>query len=235
MHKRIGPQYFGGIIEVTGNPPGDDARVVHIMNKEDIWISKIRVPITGSVEEEVNQDCEELDNIGDLDLCNIFNTQWTPSSILNDPFDNKNKCLELKDDDPCDYAKVQDQKGNRPIRLRFESDWLNFDIGTQKAEYVHAVEKQKWYNVKVNVNCDSQSYSVNVDCKLVAEKISFDVETESLERIEFRTGPYRGMVSPVMAHTQYAIAGYETEDLPGSEVKSIKSAYLINDVVKKEE
>jgi len=266
LHKRIGPQYYRGIIEGNGNPPGDEAWVVYSMNKEDIWISRIQVPISAKVDQDVNQDFNNLANIGELKMWNVFNTIWAPSSIITDPTDKNNKCLELRDEDPYDYAKVerifpeskkgtisfrlnmldiptgnslhlevQDQKGNRPIRLRFEKDWLNFDLGRQKVKYVYSIEKQKWYDIQVMVDTDTQSYSVMVDGKLVAEKINFDVKVESLERLEIRTGPYRGMVSSIMHDRPYATAGYETEDLPGSEVKTAKSVYLIDDVVIKGE
>jgi len=266
LHKRIGPQYYRGIIEGNGNPSGNDAWVVYSMNKEDIWISKIRVPITGKVDKEVKQNFESLNNIGDLELWNIFNTIWAKSRIAADPTNKNNKCLELKDEDPYDYAKierifpeskktivnfrlnmlevpmgnslhieVQDQKGNRPIRLRFESNMLNFDIGRQKVAGFYYIEKQKWYNVQLNINTETQNYSVTVDGKVVGSNINFDAKVESLERLEIRTGPYRGMVSPIIFDSPLATAGYETEDLPGGEIKFLKSVYLIDDVITKGE
>ena len=127
------------------------------------------------------------------------------------------------------------QKGNRPIRLRFEKDWLNFDLGRQKVKYVYSIEKKKWYDVQLKIDSDKQSYAVLVNGKVAADKINFDVKAASLERLEIRTGPYKGMVSPIMYDRPYATAGYETEDLPGSETKTLKSVYLIDDVVIKGE
>jgi len=133
------------------------------------------------------------------------------------------------------HIEVQDQKGNRPIRLRFESDMLNFDLGKQKVDTGYPIEKHKWYNVLLDINAITQTYSVKVDGKAVVENINFDSKVESLERLEIRTGPYRGMVSPKIIDSPLATAGYETEDLPGGDTKSLKSEYLIDDLIIKGE
>ncbi len=54
--KRQGAQYVRGIVEGNGNPPGDDLWVVYSVNKEDMWISRIPVPISRMVEGAVRDD-----------------------------------------------------------------------------------------------------------------------------------------------------------------------------------
>ncbi|MFC2133973.1 hypothetical protein ACFLTH_05095 [Bacteroidota bacterium] len=265
LHKRIGPQYYRGIIPGNGNPPGDHVWVVYSLNKEDIYIARVRVPIEGHVKMNVAQDFENLNNVMDLEMWTLFSTQWAPSNIIKDPFDKTNSCLELVDEDPYDYAKVErifpesknvkikfrtnmlevpmgqamyvevlDQKGNRPVELRFGHDWLNMDKGRQKVNAAKQVKTGIWYDVELDLSTETQSYCVTVDGEVIGTDIKFDVEVESLERIEFRTGPYRGMAPPLFYDRPLATAGYETENLPGSEVKTTKSVYLIDDVFTKE-
>jgi hypothetical protein len=132
------------------------------------------------------------------------------------------------------YVEVQDQKGNRPMNLRFGHDWLNMDIGRQKVNAANEVELNRWYNIQINLDVEKQSYDIKLDDELIGSDINFDVEVKSLERIEFRTGPYRGLAPPLFFDRPLATAGYETENLPGGETKVEKSTYLIDDVFTKE-
>ena len=50
LHKNTGPQYYRGIIEGNGNPPGDKMWIAYSVNKEDIWIARISVPIKDKAE-----------------------------------------------------------------------------------------------------------------------------------------------------------------------------------------
>ncbi|NOX66747.1 MAG: hypothetical protein GXO85_13395, partial [Chlorobi bacterium] len=107
IHKRFGSQYYRGIIEGNGNPPGNDLWIVYSVNKEDIWIAKITVPISGIENDEVNQDFENVNSEMQLDKWNLYEPTWAPISIVEDPIKSSNKCLELRDEEPIDYARVE--------------------------------------------------------------------------------------------------------------------------------
>jgi hypothetical protein len=104
--KEIGPcNYQIGIYEGGAQIPGDDIWVVYSMSKEDIWISRIPVPLLSEEKLNVNQTFDEKNSIIALQGWNIFSPQWAPIKIL--PIDKKgNKCLVFNDKDPYDYAKA---------------------------------------------------------------------------------------------------------------------------------
>ncbi|MGH8020170.1 MAG: exo-alpha-sialidase, partial [Opitutaceae bacterium] len=72
MHKPAGPQYVRGITPGNGNPPGDHMWVTYSMNKEDIWVTRVRVPVIGEVGEAVREDFESAETGADLALWNLY-------------------------------------------------------------------------------------------------------------------------------------------------------------------
>jgi len=260
LHKNTGPQYYRGIIEGNGNPPGDDMWIVYSVNKEDIWIAKIKVPITDKAESEVDQNFELAQRVEDLNLWNIYMPRWSKITVVSEKGKN-NKCLELRDEEPYDYAQVerifpqakmvevnfrlnaksvpqghaleievQDQSGNRPMRLRMDNSWLGMDRKKVSVEPL-PTKPDTWYAVSVKLNCSVQSYAVEVNGRLVAENIPFAEKVDDLERIVFRTGPYRGFVPPEQVDDAMPKpAGLESEDQPGSEQKSPSIVFWLDDV-----
>jgi hypothetical protein len=78
------------------------------MNKEDIWVSRTRDPITASVSQAVSEDFETTGNEADLELWNLHVPQWAPISIAEDPLSaTSNHALELRDEDPWEYALAE--------------------------------------------------------------------------------------------------------------------------------
>jgi len=260
LHKNTGPQYYRGIIEGNGNPTGEEMWISYSVNKEDIWVARVNTPITGSLNDPVNQNFETIENIEDLNLWNIYIPKWAEISILKEEKLN-NKCLELREQEPYDYVmvervfpkgdsvqvsfrlnpkivtqgyalqiEVQDQHGIRPMRLRMDGSWL----GVDRKKVTHPpvpVRTGMWYEVFLNLNVSSQKYDLMVNGNQVIKDIPFAEKVKSLERIVFRTGPYRGFVPP--EHVEDAMpkpAGLESEDLSGSEEKAPLSVYWIDDV-----
>ena len=103
--KDFGPQYVRGISEGNGTPPGSDMWVTYSVNKEDIWISRIPLPIRDRINGPVEDFFNELDAGGTIPDWNIYRTQWATAEIVDFP-SAQNKSLELKDCDPYDYAKA---------------------------------------------------------------------------------------------------------------------------------
>ena len=262
IHKRIGAQYFRGIIEGNGNPPGDELWVTYSVNKEDIWLSRINVPIKGKVNENVNQNFENLKSIQDLKLWNLYVPKWAALNLIENP-NNQNTVLELRDESPYDYAKVerifpeskkveisfdlktviaqrghaleveiQNQSTGRPIRLRIDETKLMFDRHQVKTDAVDYTVGE-WSKIKLVIDTENKTYNAFYNNKLVRENISFanDVEVISVERIVFRTGPYRGYTDALFAEQGAPSAGALTiEDLPASGTKVASCVYWIDNV-----
>ena len=104
-YKSYGPQYVRGIQEGDGTPPDGNLWVTYSMNKEDIWVASIPVPVVDKVTQHVNDVFNQMPDGKELNLWNYNSGLWTPVSI--DKMNNGTKALALKDWDPFDYAKAE--------------------------------------------------------------------------------------------------------------------------------
>ena len=259
IHKNIGTQYVRGMAEGNGDPQGGHMWVTYSMNKEDIWVSRIHVPVAGKVDRHPVQDFESVDNIMDLTFWNLYRPQWAPISLIQDPADPSNACLEIKDEEPWDYAlaerqfpessrvsvkfrvqqrqvgpghlevEVQDKNGRRPMRLRFEENWLGLDHGPLEIHPV-PVETGRWYVIELLLDGRKQTYDCLLDGKKVREQVAFTEEVASLERIVFRTGPWRGDVRPYILDGEPGNPGLYQEDLAGAGKKVPASIFYLDDI-----
>lgn len=255
MEKRPGPQYVRGIIEGNGNPPGDDLWVVYSVNKEDIWISRIPVPLQGEVSAPVRDDFNQMEPGGKVDNWCIYSPQWCPVEISISP-DNTEKVLMLKDYDPYDYAKavrvfqktekstiqfqifvesnreimvidVVSANGTRCIQTQLDTK-NNFlaKNGSDSLKSIASIENRKWVSVEFNINAKENRYQVNIDGKKVADSFQFAVNDEP-ERIVFQTGSYRLQDNVYKFKSgDKAIPGW---DEPNTDEISPEAVYYIKD------
>ena len=106
LAKNPGPcNYQRGFYQKAADPPGTDMWVTYSMSKEDIWISRVPVPIRSDVIGNVNDNFDNMETTGAVKEWNIYHPKWAPVSIKEFP-SQQNKSLELKDRDPHDYAKA---------------------------------------------------------------------------------------------------------------------------------
>lgn len=258
LNKNFGPQYFRGITEGNGNPPGNKMWVVYSNNKEDVWIANLTTPIMGEVEEHVSQNFNSVKTADELDRWNLYVPKWAPIEIVND-LGGVNKVLQLKDEEPYDYAKaervfpkskkveisfrvfpygvelgkaleveVHSATGDRAIRLRIDNDNIRFDLKGVEIEGVD-IQPQKWHKVKLAVNCDNQTYDFYLDGSLERENINFGEQVDKVARIEFRTGPYRNYVPNDYIEGYPNAVGMMDEDLPFAGEKVKPIVYWIDD------
>jgi len=260
IHRSRGPQYIRGIVEGGGNPPGKYLWNIYSMNKEDIWVSRTTVPIKGTICERVNQDFQDAETIADLDRWNLYLPKWAPISIASDPLKSGNNCLELRDETPYDHAiaerafpqsstvtvkfrvmasklpqgralefEVNDYKGSRPIRLRFHKDFLYMDRNLVTVRPL-SLTTGKWYDLTLKLDCNAQNYDIALNGDWVRKDIDFGEKVGSLERMVFRTGPYRNDVRSLIVDAEPRPSGLYTEDKPGADKKDPASIILIDDV-----
>ncbi len=221
--KDFGPCYMRGIAEGNGNPPGTDMWLSYSMNKEDIWISRIPMPVqyqvTGTIQDTFNA-MEEGGNITDW---NIYAPLWAPVSVTAFP-DTRNKSLKLEDSDPYDYARairvfeegnrlsvqmkvhpaqsengileidITDRYGNRPVQIRFDTNGQLKARDGSREVVLQTYEPGKWYELEVDINATlAGNYELSVNGKKVLEQAALAVAVKSVERISFRTGLYRDL------------------------------------------
>ncbi|MDE1193579.1 MAG: exo-alpha-sialidase [Arachidicoccus sp.] len=218
-YKSYGPQYTRGIIEGNGIVPDGNLWVTYSMNKEDIWISEIPVPITDTAYSYPDDDFNKLPDGKELLKWNYYSPQWCPVEITKMP--DGEKALTLKDWDPFDYAKAerifpetknlsasftiipgqnnhgqldiefQNAEGTACIRLTFDS------MGNLKAKSgyrdknILKYEAGKTYTIDMTLNTDNRFYSVSVNSGDHKMNNLFFAPVHSVERIVFRTGSVR--------------------------------------------
>jgi hypothetical protein len=158
IHKTTGPQYIRGITEGNGNPPGSEMWNTYSVNKEDIWVSKTHVPIIGSVDEEVNENFENINSIEELYLWNIYTTKWAPISVQKD---KNNTYLELRDEEPYDYAKVERVFPKAKVKE------ISFSFNVNKIETGRALE------IEVQDQGSGRPLKLRID----KEWLGFDIES----------------------------------------------------------
>ncbi|MBD3386194.1 hypothetical protein GF407_14890 [candidate division KSB1 bacterium] len=260
LNKNFGPQYFRGISEGNGNPPGDKMWVVFSNNKEDMWIANITTPITGKVAKDIDQNFNSVVHADALDYWNLYVPQWASIDIVND-LDGINKVLQLKDEEPYDYARaerifpksqrieisfriypygvrlgkaleieVHSETGERAARLRIDHDNVRFDLLDVELEGVD-MKPLAWHQIKLVLDCDSQSYDFYLDEKMQRKGIDFAEPVSNVNRIVFRTGPYRNIVPLDYVDGYPDAVGMFGEDLPFSGQKVKPIIYWIDDFV----
>jgi hypothetical protein len=259
LYKNAGPQYVRGIEEGNGKPPGSYLWNTYSMNKEDIWVSRTRVPVTGTVSQRVQENFNGLTSSEQLEYWNLYEPQLAPIRIVDDPHQPGNGCLELRDEDPHDCAiaertfpesarvriefrvlarkvghgvleaEVQDRHGHRPLKIRLDDKWLAQD---QMDRWVTStpVSTSAWLAIRLDIDCAAGSYDIALDGKTLGIGVKFAENAETVERLVLRTGPYRGDVRAIFVEGEHATLGFTSEDLPGADQRVPLSIYLIDDV-----
>lgn len=217
-YKSYGPQYVRGIEEGNGTPPDGKLWVTYSMNKEDIWISSIPVPVTEIAGAHANEVFNEMPAGKELDKWNTYSPQWAPVTI--EKATDGEKCLTLKDGDPFDYAKAervvpsskklladftivpqqnntgklniefQDGKGTAAIRLTLDSAGRFYTKAGYRDKSIMKYEAGKLYHIVLKLNTDTRFYTVNVNGKDVLTALFF-APVLNVSRVVFRTGDIR--------------------------------------------
>lgn len=251
--KDFGPCYTRGIMEGNGNPPGNDMWLVYSMNKEDMWISRIPLPVRHSVTGPVNDHFNDLSPDGNIPDWITYSPKWAPVSVVSFP-SATNKSLRLQDEDPYDYARairvfeettradisfkvfvdqhnkgelsidVTDRYGNRPVRISFDKSGIFSNDGSHMKK-VDNYTNGNWYNFQLKLSATVKgSYDLILNNTTVLQSAALAEAVQSVERISFRTGPYRNL--------PHRTTPNETPEapLPGADQKVAKTLFYIDDV-----
>lgn len=241
-YKSYGPQYVRGIEEGNGKPADGKLWVTYSMNKEDIWISAIPVPLIDKASAQVNDDFSKLPANKALELWNIYSPLWAPVKV-------ENGLLVLKDKDPFDYAKaerlfpasakimasfsvtpkqsdfglleieLQDAKGMATLRLTFDTTGtISAKAGARYKGFMK-YKTGETYDIKLKLDAFTRFYTVTVNGKEVLKSLAFQPVAE-VSRIVFRTGDIRRFPDADTAADQ-------TYDLPNAGESEKEAVYTI--------
>ncbi len=220
-YKDFGSQYNRVVEEGNGSTPGPDLWDTYSMNKEDIWVTRIPVPVRHRVTAPVHDTFDSLEAGGPVTDWNIYSPRWSPVGVVDFP-STANKSLELQDKDPYDYAaravrvfpetksatlhfkvhagqnhagrleiELTDRFGYRPVRLVFAEDGQIKTLNGAKPTTLALYQPAKWYDVGLKVDVANGRFDVSLDGKPVASAAAFVEYVKSVERISFRTGNHR--------------------------------------------
>lgn len=212
-YKSYGPQYVRGIIEGNGKPKDGKLWVTYSMNKEDIWVASMPLPVAEAVNEQVDDSFVNVNSVKDLNKWNIYSPLWAPVAIAN-------QTLVLKDKDLFDYAKaervfpasrkvitefsitpkqdnfglmeieLQDAKGMATVRLTFDSTGtLSAKAGARYKDFMK-YKAEESYDIKIKLDAFTRFYTITVNGKDVLTSLAFQPVAE-VSRIVFRTGEVR--------------------------------------------
>ena len=212
-YKSFGPQYVRGIQEGNGTPPDGDLWVTYSMNKEDMWVSHIPVPVRAHASEHADDDFAGYKDLSELTDWNLYSLQWAPVSL-------DGKWLVLQDKDLFDYARVErkipatkelkvsfelmaeqndkgllqieflDENGIACSRLELTPDGLFRAKGGARFGNLLKYEPGKTYKVEVELSVANRMVIVYVDGKKVGQRMFF-APVPAIERVMFRTGAQR--------------------------------------------
>ena len=110
-YKSYGPQYVRGIQEGNGVPKDSDLWVTYSINKEDMWVAHIPVPVqteahshADGTEFTANRNMVDGSPVS-LPLSRL--TAWNIYSPIYAPVTMEGDWLTMSDSDPFDYARVE--------------------------------------------------------------------------------------------------------------------------------
>jgi hypothetical protein len=196
-----GSGYVRGIISGNGVVPDKAMWLTYSSNKEDIWVSRVPVPIKGTVTKDVDDNFEGMKPGGIVTNWNIYSGVWTPINVAKD---NVNKFLRLQDKDPYEYAKavrvfpestlmnlsfklrqkqkgssdikieVLNYKGQRPVRIKLEGGRIKAINGT-KSMTVGSFAIGQWIKFDIAVDTVIGVYDLKLNDKTVVSDAKFAV------------------------------------------------------------
>jgi hypothetical protein len=239
-YKSYGPQYVRGIQEMDGKPADGNMWVTYSMNKEDIWVSKIPVPVR---DKELKAVDEKFSTTAAVNNWNLYSPVWCRTIV-------KGNALTLADSDPFDYAKAE--RGfpvSKNIAVEFSVTPQQNNTGELQIELVDAkgtpclrimldstgniLTKQGYRNkllgkynagetlaIKIELNTSTRFYKVTINGGKPNNNLCF-APVASVERIVFRTGSVR----------RFPTADTPTDqdyDLPGADARTKEAVYQIH-------
>jgi hypothetical protein len=208
QYKSLGPQYVRGIAEGNGNPPGDDLWLTYSMNKEDMWVSRVPVPIHGGVGEAINDDFDGEPAGVPPRGWNVYSPIWAPVAVTASPDGADGRCLKLQDEDRYDFAKVErifpaarkftlefriraeeigdsvleievlDLRGRRPVRLKFGEGELSVLKDGFGEEKTGATKLKEWTAIRVEADAERGRFDLSLNGRPVLENAAFAEATD---------------------------------------------------------
>ncbi len=246
QYKSYGPQYTRGIQEGNGIPNDSDLWVTYSNNKEDIWVSRVPVPVRTAATSHASPIPAGIT----LEALN----DWNIHSPIFAPVVLKEGTLTLTDSDPYDYAKAErvipntkelevefdlmtDQEEDGELDIEFMDDegtvcsrivvdstqTIRVKGGARYGTILKRYEPGVEYHIKAVLSTSLHRAIYYLNGKKVCER-QFDTPVESISRIVFRTGmPFDKPDINTPAD--------QDEDMPRADERDPQATYSISNVL----
>ena len=246
-YKSYGPQYVRGIQPGDGTPPDGSMWVTYSMNKEDIWVSRIPVPVRDRADAHADDRFASSNASLLFNQWNIFSPLWCRVGIdrIGD-----STALVLRDADPFDHAKAErvfpssgrlrmelsltadqtdhgvleieltDVRGMPTLRIMLDSTGKILTKQGYRNKAVGSYVRGGKLSIDLRLDAASRFYTISVDGGKPANNLCFQPVAE-VSRVLLRTGAVR----------RFPDADTPTDqdyDLPGAENKYKEARYLIH-------
>lgn len=246
LYKSFGPQYTRGILEGNGTPPDGDLWVTYSNNKEDMWVSRIPVPVALTATEHAKGGFGKYGKLSDMTDWNIYSPLWAPVTL-------EGEWLKLSDKDPYDYAKVEkvipatkelevefdikagqndhgqmnieflDDKGNVCSRIVMDKDaMMKVKGGARYGGMIKGYKTGETYHVKAILSVKGHTGTYYVNGKKAASRM-FDTPVDAITRIVFRTGD-------LFDYPSIETPADQTEDMPRADEQDTEASFMIANI-----
>jgi hypothetical protein len=224
-YKDVGAQYTRGLAEWSNDGTFPDSKnalwLIHSVNKEDIWVARIPLPIKPDEKEFPADDFAKTVPDGIVPGWNVYAPRWCRVAIVEEP-GTKTRCLELRDGDPFDYAQAVrvfpasanahlslsikplqsnarleldlcDAAGRRAVRLALAEDGTLQAYDGKKTIDLGRYEAGRWLTCSMVIRVPDRSCALQFGDATAARQIPLaDAACASIERLALRTGSWRG-------------------------------------------
>ncbi len=192
LYKNLGPQYIRGIVEHNPQPGDNRLWLAYTVNKEDVWVSGISLPLRGVETEELNEAFTDRQPSNFVEGWNLYVPLWCPVRIEKAP-DGQGQSLCLYDGDPYDRCRamrvfpekeafeaamrlmpegaddktaftveMQDRRGSAAVRFYFRNDGTVIVKNGGRYDEFCTYEKGQWLDVTVRGNRYQNTYTVKL-------------------------------------------------------------------------
>jgi hypothetical protein len=221
--KSYGPQYIRGILEVNGTPPDGNMWLTYSMNKEDIWVARVAVPVQSSVSDDINEVFKEMPKGKEMDRWNIYSPCWARVEMQN--VDGE-RALALYDKDPFDYAlaervvpesgkllidftvvpaqndhgqldiELKNDQGLGAIRLTFDNNGVLKVKKGYRYSGILNYKAGKSYNIQIKTDVENRFYQLYINGEEKGRGYIVYRPVHTIKRVTFRTGDIRRFPNP---------------------------------------
>ena len=230
-----GAQYVRGIIPGNGTPPDGALWLTYSSNKEDLFVTRVPVPVRGTVDGDVSDDFEGMEPGGVVTDWNVYTGLWNPIAVVRDV---GNRVLRLEDQAPWDYARatrvfpettrarvsldvrvqeaghdnleieIQSFRGERPVRIVLVAkDGVIVANEGPKPDDVAPLPLGTWVHLDIDVDTTAGTYDLGVDGKTVVEGAAF------AETLDGTANPYGSrFAAPTVERVVFRTGIYRGQD-----------------------